>query len=196
MAEKDTKSLFRQESLERLSSPERLDELMTIVNLKTWLPLGTIGVLLGLGLIWSLLGRIPVTTSGRGTLVYNDASSNELVALLYFSNRYRGQFRPGMPVVLMPETLLVYNEPGMKAEVVEVLEPPALTLGQARQVNGQTDDAEPANSQQGRLEVLAQLAPMDIAMPPETIVPGVEVEGRVTLEERAPITFVFPFLAR
>ncbi|MEM9004967.1 MAG: hypothetical protein AAGE59_15770 [Cyanobacteria bacterium P01_F01_bin.86] len=192
MAEKDTQNLFRQEALERLSSPERLDELMTIVNLKTWLPLGTIGMLLGVGLIWSLVGRIPVTTTGQGKLVYNDASANELVALLYFENRYRGQFQPGMSVVLMPETLLIYNEPGVKAEVVEVLESPALTLGQVRDA----DDLDAANTQQGRLEVLAQLSPMDHAMPPDTIVPGVGIEGRVTLEERAPITFVFPFLAR
>lgn len=192
MPEKDTRNLFRQEALERLSSPERLDELMTIVNLKTWLPLGTIGILLGLGLIWSLVGRIPVTTSGRGKLIYNDAATRELVALLYFDNRYRGQFRPGMPVVLMPETLLIYNEPGVKAEVVEIVESPALTLQQVRQ----TADIETAVSQQGQLEVLAQLPPMVQAMPPDTIVPGVEVEGRVTLEERAPITFVFPFLAR
>ncbi len=192
MPEKDTRNLFRQEALERLSSPERLDELMTIVNLKTWLPLGTIGILLGLGLIWSLVGRIPVTTSGRGKLVYSDTSTRELVALLYFDNRYRGQFRPGMPVVLMPETLLIYNESGVKAEVVEIVESPALTLQQARQ----TADIETAVSQQGQLEVLAQLPPMVQAMPPDTIVPGVVVEGRVTLEERAPITFVFPFLAR
>ncbi|MEL6384591.1 MAG: hypothetical protein AAFQ89_19455 [Cyanobacteria bacterium J06626_18] len=192
MPEKDTRNLFRQEALERLSSPERLDELMTIVNLKTWLPLGTIGILLGLGLIWSLVGRIPVTTSGRGKLVYNDAATQELVALLYFDNRYRGQFRPGMPVVLMPETLLIYNEPGVKAEVVEIVESPALTLQQVRQ----TADIETAVSQQGQLEVLAQLPPMVQAMPQDTIVPGVVVEGRVTLEERAPITFVFPFLAR
>ena len=192
MADKDTQSLFRQESLERLSSPERLDELMTIVNLKAWLPLGTIGVLLGCGLIWSLIGRIPVTTSGRGLLVQNDASANELVALLYFENRYRGQFRPGMPVVLMPETLLIYNEPGIQAEVVKVMEPPALTLGQVQQ----GDSTAAGDPQQGRLEVLAQLSPMDHAMPPDTMVPGVELEGRVTLEERAPITFVFPFLAQ
>ena len=192
MAEKDTQSLFRQESLERLSSPERLDELMTIVNLKTWLPLGTIGVLLGIGLIWSLVGRLPVTTSGRGVLVRNDTSAGELVALLQFDNRYRGQFRPGMPVVLMPETLVVYNEPGLRAEVAKVLEPPDLTLDQVRQ----TASLEAATAQQGSLEVLTQLAPMDHAMPPSTLVPGVEVEGRVTLEERAPIAFVFPFLAR
>ena len=191
MAEKNTQDLFRQESLERLSSPERLDELMTLVNLKAWLPLGTIGVLLGLGMIWSLVGRIPVTISGRGMLVNKDASG-ELVALLHFDNRYRGQFSPGMPVVLTPETLLIYNEPGLKAEIVDVLEPPALTLAQARQVDI-TPDVE---AQEGRLEVLAQLSPMDAAMPPNTIVPGVGIQGRITLEERAPITFVFPFLAR
>lgn len=189
---KDTRNLFRQESLERLSSPERLDELMTIVNLKTWLPLGTIGVLLGIGLIWSLVGRIPVTTTGEGILVNKSGAAGGWVALLYFENRYRGQFRPGMPVVLTPETLLIYNEPGVQAEVIEVVEPPALTLDQARQ----TADTMVDESQHGRLEVLAQLSAMDAAMPPETIVSGVEVQGRVTLENRAPITFVFPFLAR
>lgn len=192
MAEKTTKELFRKESLERLSSPERLDELMTIVNFKTWLPLGTISILLGLGLIWSLVGRIPVTTSGRGLLVQDEQSAGQLAALLHFDNRYRGQFQPGMPVVITPDTLLIYNEPGLQAEIVEVLEPPAVTLDQARQV----DMAAMAEPQDGRLEILAQLSPMDAAMPPNTVVAGVEIQGRITLEERAPITFVFPFLAR
>lgn len=191
MAEKkNTKDLFRKESLERLSSPERLDELMTIVNFKTWLPLGAIGVLLGLGLIWSFVGRIPVTTNGRGLLVKDEQAGGQLVALLHFDNIYRGQFEPGMPVVLTPETLLIYNEPGLKAEIIEVLEPSALTLGQARGV----DMVAETESEDGRLEVLAQLSPMDAAMPPNTVVPGVAVQGRITLEERAPITFVFPFL--
>ncbi|MGD1944023.1 MAG: hypothetical protein ACFB0G_22230 [Leptolyngbyaceae cyanobacterium] len=191
-AKPDSPTLFRQSSLERLSSPERLDELMTLVNLKSWLPLGTIGVLLGLGLIWSLVGRVPVTTSGRGLLVQSDEVAGKLVALLYFENRYRGQFRPGMPVVLTPETLLIYNEPGLSAEVVKVLEPPALSLDEARQLEVKPE----ADSSLGRLEVLAELAPMDNAMPPNTLLSGVEVQGRITLEERAPITFIFPFLNR
>ena len=176
-AKPDSPTLFRQSSLERLSSPERLDELMTLVNLKSWLPLGTIGVLLGLGLIWSLVGRVPVTTSGRGLLVQSDEVAGKLVALLYFENRYRGQFRPGMPVVLTPETLLIYNEPGLSAEVVKVLEPPALSLDEARQLEAKPE----ADSSLGRLEVLAELAPMDNAMPPNTLLSGVEVPGRITL---------------
>lgn len=184
MAERE--SLFRQESLERLSSPERLDELMKLVTLKTWLPLGTLGLLLGLGLLWSIVGRVPVTTHGRGLLVQAD-DSPQLVALLIFDNQYRGQLRPGMPVVLMPETLVVYNEPGIAAEVVEVVEPTALTLSQAR--NGEDPYA-------GGFEVLAHLAPMVQAMPPNTIVPGVAVEGRITLAQKPPIVFVLPFLDR
>ncbi|MBD1919039.1 MULTISPECIES: hypothetical protein [Cyanophyceae] len=184
MAERE--SLFRQASLERLSSPERLDELMKLVTLKAWLPLGTLGVLLGLGLLWSIVGRVPVTTHGRGLLVQSD-DSPQLVALLIFDNQYRGQLRAGMPVVLLPETLVVYNEPGIAAEVAEVVEPSALTVSQARR--GEDPYA-------GGLEVLAHLAPMVQAMPPNTIVPGVAVEGRITLAQKPPIVFVLPFLDR
>lgn len=192
MAEPRPQTLFRQESLERLSSPERLDELMVIVNAKTWLPLGAIGALLGLGLIWSFVGRIPITTSGSGLLVQDAAGSGQLVALLHFDNRYRGQFRPGMPVVLTPETLLVYNEPGLQAAVAQVLEPPALTLEQAQQLELAGEEVLPDQ----RLTVLAQLAPMENAMPANTLVSGVGVQGRITLEEKAPIAFVLPFLDR
>jgi hypothetical protein len=184
MAERE--GLFRQESLERLSSPERLDELMKLVTLKTWLPLGTLGLLLGLGLMWGMVGRVPVTVQGRGLLVQDDHSS-QLVALLIFDNRYRGQLRAGMPVVLMPETLVAYHEPGVPAEVVEVVESGALTLSQARQ--GEDPYA-------GGFEVLAHLTPMAQAMPPNTIVPGVAVEGRITLAQKPPIVFVLPFLDR
>jgi hypothetical protein len=186
VAERNTQSLFRQESLERLSSPERLDELMKLVTLKTWLPLGTLGLLLGLGLVWSMVGRVPITVQGRGLLVQDDHSP-QLVALLIFDNRYRGQLRAGMPVVLMPETLVAYHEPGVPAEVVEVVESGALTLSQARQ--GKDPYA-------GGFEVLAHLTPMAQAMPPNTIVPGVAVEGRITLAQKPPIVFVLPFLDR
>lgn len=63
-------SPFRQESLERLSSPERLDRLMQVVRPKDWLVLSTLGSLIAIALLWSVFGRIPVTASGRGILVY------------------------------------------------------------------------------------------------------------------------------
>jgi HlyD family secretion protein len=48
------RTIFRKESLERLSSPERLDQLMQVVSLKSWLPLTTLGCLVGAAVIWSI----------------------------------------------------------------------------------------------------------------------------------------------
>lgn len=66
----EQKSLFRQESLERLSSPERLDQLMKVVSPKDWLPLATLGSLVSIAFVWSIVGRIPITVSGQGVLIY------------------------------------------------------------------------------------------------------------------------------
>ena len=63
-------NLFRQESLERLSSPERLDQLMQVVSPKSWLPLSTLGSLVFVAIVWSIYGRIPITVEGRGVLIY------------------------------------------------------------------------------------------------------------------------------
>lgn len=64
-----TNKIFRQEALERLSSPERLDQMMQVVNRKAWLPLTTIGFLIVVAVIWSVFGRIPLTVSGQGVLI-------------------------------------------------------------------------------------------------------------------------------
>ena len=61
--------LFRQEALERLSSPERLDQTMQVVSRKAWIPLATVGFLLVVAGAWSVFGRIPLTVSGQGVLI-------------------------------------------------------------------------------------------------------------------------------
>jgi multidrug efflux pump subunit AcrA (membrane-fusion protein) len=62
--------LFRKAALERLSSPEKLDELMQITNPRSWLVLLGIGLLLGGVVIWGIVGRIPTTVSGQGILTF------------------------------------------------------------------------------------------------------------------------------
>lgn len=63
-------NLFRKEALDRLSSPERLDQLMQVVQPKKWIPLAAMGTLITAGLIWSVFGRIPITVAGQGVLVF------------------------------------------------------------------------------------------------------------------------------
>jgi HlyD family secretion protein len=61
--------LFRQKALERISSPDRLDQLMHVVSSADWIPIIALVVLLGSGVAWSLLGSIPTMVNGRGVLV-------------------------------------------------------------------------------------------------------------------------------
>ncbi|MEH1830128.1 MAG: NHLP bacteriocin system secretion protein [Nostoc sp.] len=63
------KSLFRQEALDRISSPEQLDQLIQVVNPKAWIPLATIGTFLVVALVWSIFGRLPITVTGQAILL-------------------------------------------------------------------------------------------------------------------------------
>src|SRR5262245_31514568 len=63
------REVFRKEALERLSSPERLDQLMQVVSPHHWLVVSTLLVLLGLALTWAVVGRLPTTVAGRGVLL-------------------------------------------------------------------------------------------------------------------------------
>lgn len=62
--------LFRQEAVDRLASPDRLDQLMQVVHPQKWLPLAGMGAMIVAGLVWSVVGRIPITVTGQGVIVY------------------------------------------------------------------------------------------------------------------------------
>lgn len=63
------KETFRRAALERLSSPERLDEMMRSTPPKGWLALTALGVLLTLALLWGFFGSLPNEVSGPGILI-------------------------------------------------------------------------------------------------------------------------------
>lgn len=62
--------IFRNKSLERLSSPEKLDQLMWVIGPKGWWWLGTLSLLTGVAVLWSIYGRISVNANGSGVLVF------------------------------------------------------------------------------------------------------------------------------
>jgi HlyD family secretion protein len=76
------RSIFRRAALERLSSPEQLDYLMSITSPAGWLALSALAIILFLIVLWGFLGRIPDSVSGRGILirggaVYDVAAAND-----------------------------------------------------------------------------------------------------------------------
>jgi HlyD family secretion protein len=62
-------NIFRKVSLDRLSSPEQLDELMHVTSLHGWLALLALLLLVISGVIWGFEGSIPTTVSGEGAIV-------------------------------------------------------------------------------------------------------------------------------
>ncbi len=65
----DASKLFRKKALARLSTPDELDRVLTVVNLRAWLPLSVLAGLSLAALAWSIFGRIPVTVNGTGVLI-------------------------------------------------------------------------------------------------------------------------------
>lgn len=177
-------SIFRKESLERLSSPEQLDQLMQIVNPRSWLSLTALGSLVMLAIAWSIFGRIPVTASGKGILVHPTNSSDQLIGLTYFDPEQGKQIQPGMEVMITPTGF----DRSVLGRVKTVSASPVTTLAAARQADSD------ANLEAGSIEVLVELQPFDPAVNQMQLSPGTTATARILLDRKAPIAFAFPFL--
>lgn len=64
-------NIFRQAALERLSSPEQLDRLVTVASPKAWIALFMLGMIIAAAVVWGILGTIPTRVEGQGILISN-----------------------------------------------------------------------------------------------------------------------------
>ena len=71
---------------EHVSSPEQLDQTITVINHHGWISLVALGVLLVAAIIWGIYGRIPEKVNGSGLLI----NSSELMSVTY---NYGGTIR-------------------------------------------------------------------------------------------------------
>ncbi|OJJ21559.1 NHLP bacteriocin system secretion protein [marine bacterium AO1-C] len=63
------KQVFREKALERLSSPDNIQELVQVTSTRSWLALIALGGLVFALLLWSFLGELPKTVRGKGILI-------------------------------------------------------------------------------------------------------------------------------
>lgn len=61
-------SLYREKALKKLSSPEQLDQLITVVNPRGWVALLSMGLLVLVFVLWLFYGSIPITIDGDGIM--------------------------------------------------------------------------------------------------------------------------------
>jgi HlyD family secretion protein len=62
-------NIFRKVSLDKLSSPEQLDQLLRLTSGRSWVGLSAFGCLLGLALVWGGFGTIQTRVQGTGVLI-------------------------------------------------------------------------------------------------------------------------------
>lgn len=62
-------NIFRKVSIDRLSSPEQLDQLMQVTTARGWLALSGVGLVLAGALAWGIFGRLPENVGGQGILL-------------------------------------------------------------------------------------------------------------------------------
>jgi HlyD family secretion protein len=72
--------VFRKVSLERLSSPEQLDQLMFVTDSRGWIILLAFAIVLLTAVVWGILGSVPQNVSGMGILVKSGGVA-EVIAL-------------------------------------------------------------------------------------------------------------------
>ncbi|MDR3437887.1 NHLP bacteriocin system secretion protein [Telmatospirillum sp.] len=64
-----SRQIFRQSSLDHLSTPERLDQVMRVTSPASWLALLVVAGLVVGAIVWSFFGAVPVKIASRGILI-------------------------------------------------------------------------------------------------------------------------------
>ncbi|MBL6749809.1 MAG: NHLP bacteriocin system secretion protein [Nevskia sp.] len=75
----DSNRIFRKVALERLSSPDQLDQLVPALPAQAWLWLAPVLILIGLVLAWGWFGSVPTEVAGHALLV-NGNGLDEVIA--------------------------------------------------------------------------------------------------------------------
>jgi len=117
-------NVFRKVSLERLSSPEQLDKLLTITSPRGWITLSTVIIIIVLAIIWGFLGSIPVKVDTSGLLISSggtvtiSAVTNGIVTDIRVKNG--DDLKKGDTIAIMGENSLSTEIEDIK-EIITVL---------------------------------------------------------------------------
>jgi HlyD family secretion protein len=117
--------LFRQVSLERLSSPEQLDQILRITSPRAWAGLGAIFLLLFAVVIWSYKGTLVTTASGQGVIarsggVLNVVSRGEGV-VMSLNVKVGDTLQAGQIVATVAQPILANKLKDMRQSLAEMV---------------------------------------------------------------------------
>lgn len=183
--------MFRQKALDRLSSPDELDQLMHITSARLWLALVAVAGLLVAGAFWTVFTTIPTTVSAQGALV-RSTSEASVQPVVFATLQDGSEIKRGQRA-----TLTLHNGelvPSTLNAVVTSVDPiPADETSIARTLH---------NS--GYAHVLAtqlRIIRVELSLTPttsgpggghNTIAPGTIVTSSITVDRQSPIHLIIP----
>ena len=105
-----TQQIFREKSIERVNSPEKLDEYLKVTSPSVWMMLiGIIIVLLGV-IVWCCVGTIK-TYANTSCIVENK------VAACYVLQEDKDSVKKDMPLIINEETVNIFDA-SSKGEII------------------------------------------------------------------------------
>jgi len=140
MGQRGAKELFRQEALDRLRSPEQLDQLFRPTTPVAWVALASVLLLIGAALIWSVFGVMANKVNGMGMII--DAGG--LVNISHNASGRLGELR------------VKVGDRVHQNQVVAVLEQPALEAQLAR-MDRELNTAKSRDDMASRLAGISEL---------------------------------------
>jgi hypothetical protein len=74
------REIFRSAALNRMSSPEQLDQMLEVTTPKYWIALVAVGLMLLCGLGWGFFGRMTTKAMGHGMVIQTPGGDVQVVA--------------------------------------------------------------------------------------------------------------------
>lgn len=150
-----------------------------------------------------VLGQVVNPGTRLGTLQVQGKGTVQLVGITYFEVKDGKLLKPGMKVQITPDTVKRERFGGIVGTIKSVSAYP-ITSTRATSTVGNPELADTLTGKAAKVEVVAELIPKagnasgfkwsSSKGPNMKLTPGTTMNARVTVEERAPITFLLPFL--
>jgi HlyD family secretion protein len=119
-----TREIFRSAALNRMSSPEQLDQMLEVTTPKYWLALIGIGLLLLCGLAWGFFGKMTTKAMGHG-VVERATPGDDLLVVAYVPATVAKTVQPGNEVEIALTSFRVEDVGFLRGRVLSISEYPA-----------------------------------------------------------------------
>jgi len=187
---------YRQTALDRLSSPEQLDQLLVATRPQGWLALAALLVLLASALVWASYGTVTTRITAEG-VVARGAPGSELGAVVFLPAAQAVLVETGMEARVSPAVVFRRGRGDLEGTVTEVGASPVSSGTLARVVADERLVAE--LRRQGplvRIGIELRPAPEETGgaarAPSLRIVDGSRVTVRILVRSEHPIELLVP----